>query len=278
MDERPLAPEINPQSAEEEAVVTKLVQSSDLKSPVIEPWKLSSFAEENAQSDKAKLSDEVYQQMQEALQPKLQQQAEVLKQEAYDKAFQKGYEEGLSKGHEEGAKLGETEAKSQVQETLQPKIEQFVSIIDSLQKPYDALEEKLYADMVDFALHIAETVINKSVLEQKDWVVKSVQEAVATLPESSSEINVYLHPDDLAFIQISKPNISENWQLHESANVSQGSCMVKQDYSTVLNSWKARFDEISEQIAQDSTIDIQTSQVVSEQNSIVNSTTTDNSE
>jgi len=235
---------------EDEPGVTKLVQSSELDSPNIEPWMLSNFESED-EVNSEDISDKVYEKMQKALQPKLQQQAELLKQEAYDKAFQKGFEEGLVKGQKEGSRQGESEAKAEVMKTLEPKLEQFDSILTALQQPFDSLEKKLYSELVDFALHVTQTVIKKSVLEQKDWVLHAVQEAVAQLPESSSGINVYLHPDDLAFLQISKPSISENWQLHESMNVEIGTCLVKQDYSTILNSWIARFDEVVQQVSQD---------------------------
>jgi flagellar biosynthesis/type III secretory pathway protein FliH len=235
---------------EDEPAVTKLIQSSSLGAPQIETWNLSSF-EDDAQENKIEISDEVYRQMEQELQPRLNQQAELLKQEAYDAAYKIGYEEGLLKGHEAGCKQGESEAKIQVMQTLEPKLAQFESILSSLQKPYALLEQKLYSELVDFALHIAKNVIRKEVFEHKDWIVNAVNEAVSTLPESSSSVNIYLHPDDLAFIQISKPSFSENWVLKESRKVKLGTCMVKQDYSTVLNSWVSRFDEVADQLLQD---------------------------
>lgn len=240
----------------EEPKLTKLVQSTELEAP-IQTWKLSNFAEEKTEKTVTELTEEVYEKMQQALQPKIEQHAEVLKKDAYDKAYAQGYEEGLAKGHEKGFKTGETEAREQVQQNLEPKIEQFESLLGSLQKPYELIEQKLYSEMVDLALHIAKTVVNKSVNEHKDWVLEAVHEAVSQLPESKSEINVYLNPDDLAFIQISKPTISEKWQLHENANLQIGTCLVKQDHSTVLNNWEARFDDIAQQISQDVAIDEQ---------------------
>ncbi len=186
--------------------------------------------------------------MQQAMQPKLQRQAEILKKEAYDKAFQKGYQEGLEKGLQEGKAQGEADAKSEVLQNLEPKLEQFEGVLESLKKPYELLEDKLYSELVELALHISETVIAKSVADHREWVVEAIQQSVAQLPESKSEINVYLHPEDLAFIQISKPTISEKWQLHENPNLAIGSCIVKQDHSSVMNDWKARFSEISNQL------------------------------
>lgn len=236
---------------EESIPVTKLVQSSDLNSPSIEPWKLSSF-ELDDKIESTKMSEEVYEKLHKEIEPEVQKQAELIKKEAYDSAFEQGYQEGLQKGLDDGLKQGESEARAKVMETIEPKIEQFDSILSALHKPFDTLENQIYLELVDFALHVAQTVIKKNVIDDKNWVLKAVQESVEQLTESSSIINVYLHPDDLAFLQISKPSISEKWQLHESHSVEQGTCLVKQDYSTILNSWIARFDDIVEQTSQNS--------------------------
>lgn len=237
---------------EDELPVAEILKSSHLDSPNIETWKLSSF-EEVAQVNQQQVSDEVYQRIQQEMQPKIQQQAELLKQEAYDKAFEQGYQEGLLKGQEEGRLQGELTAKTEVMATLEPKLEQFDSILSSLKKPFDALEQRMYSELVDFALHVAKTVIKKEVADDKDWILKAIKESVLALPESSSDIHIYLHPDDLAFIQISKPSTSEKWQFHENTNLDLGTCIVKQDYSTILNSWIARYDDLVEQVSEDST-------------------------
>lgn len=243
-----------PDSFEEgEIPLAELVPSAELEEISIEPWKLSNF-ESEAEISPPKMDDNLYEKMKRELQPQLNQQAEILKKEAYDKAFQQGYEEGLLKGQKEGAKNGELEAKAELLQTLEPKIEQFESILTSLQSPYDEVEQKLYSELVDLALHIANTVINKELGEHKGWILEAIETAVESLPESNSVINVYLHPDDLAFLQISKPSIAESWQLHESANIKVGTCLVKQDYSTILNSWIARFDEVAQQISQETLI------------------------
>lgn len=235
---------------EQELKLAKLVQASDLETSV-RAWKMSSFAEEAPQSNIQNLSSEVLYKMQEAMRPTLKKQAELLKKEAYDEAFKKGYEEGLQKGLDEGRAQGESAAKEEINAKVSPKIEQFEKVLASLEKPYQMLESKLYHEMVDLALHISQTVLAKSVAEHQDWVLEAVQNAVAQLPESKSEINIYLHPDDLAFLQISKPAIGEKWQLHENPNLNIGSCVVKQDHSSVINDWKARFSEVVEQLSEE---------------------------
>lgn len=235
----------------EQPEIATLLPSSEIDSSNhIKAWKMSNFEEETKQADK-KVSDEVYQKIQQEMQPEIQKQAEIIKQETYEKAFEQGYQEGLKKGQEEGYDNGKTEAKSEVFANLQPKLDQFDSILSSLKTPYDSLEQRIYSELVDFALHVAKTVIKKEVQADKEWILNTIRESVAALPESSSEIKIYLHPDDLAFLQISQPSISEKWSLHENPKIELGTCIVKQDYSTILNSWIARFDEVVEKVSQD---------------------------
>lgn len=235
---------------EDEPKLAKLVQSTDLKQPV-EAWKLTSFAEDENKSAMQNLSAEVLEKMQLAMQPEVEQQAELIKKEAYEKAFQQGYDEGLEKGLNEGKTSGEAEARAQIQTALEPKLEQFDAILQSLKKPYELIESKLYSELVELAVHVAETVVSKSIAENREWIIESVNKAVAKLPDSESDISVFLNPEDLAFIQISKPNSFEKWKLNENANIPVGSCIVKQDHSSVINDWKARFTEISEQLIEE---------------------------
>jgi len=235
----------------EQPEIATLLPSSEIDSSNhIKAWRMSNLEEETIQADK-KVSDDVYQKMQQEMQPEIQKQAEIIKKETYEKAFEQGYQEGLKKGQEEGYTVGQTEAKSEVFANVQPKLDQFDSILTSLKAPYDSLEQRIYSELVDFALHIAKTVIKKEVQADKEWILNTVKESVSALPESSSEIKIYLHPDDLAFLQISQPSISEKWSLHENPKIDLGTCIVKQDYSTILNSWIARFDEVEEQVSQD---------------------------
>lgn len=238
------------QTAEEEKQLATLVRSSEVSEDVKE-WKLTNFADQKNSSELDSLSAEVLSRMQAEMRPRLSRQTELLKKEAYDSAYQKGYQEGLEQGLQEGQIQGDADAKAQIFKQLEPKLEQFESILTSLKSPYDLIENKLYNEIVDLALHISETVLYKSVAENREWVLQAIHESIAQLPESKSEINIYLNPEDLAFLQISKPTISESWQLHENPQISVGSCIVKQDYSSIINDWKSRFDEVANQLVED---------------------------
>lgn len=238
---------------ENEPKVAKVLRSSELASTISE-WKLDSFAEPEVKNNIESLSAEVLEKMQTAMQPKLLQQTELLKKEAYDEAFNKGYEEGLAKGLQEGQLQGEADAKSEVLKSLEPKLEDFEELLTSLKKPYALLENKLYAEMVALALHISEAVLSREVKGDSKWILEAIQQAAIQLPESESDIHVYLNPEDIAFIQISKPTISDKWVLHENPNLAAGSCVVKQEHSSVLNDWKLRFNDIASQILEESTV------------------------
>ncbi len=237
---------------QDEPQLAKLVRSTEVDNSIKE-WKLSSFEDDNQPRTLETVSTEVLNKMQEALRPTLNHQTEILKKEAYEKSFKEGYDEGLEKGLEEGRVQGEADAKSEVMKKMEPKLAQFENVLGALQTPYDLIEDKLYAELVELALHISETVISKSVSEHREWIFEAIQQSVAQLPESKSAINVYLHPEDLAFIQLSKASITEKWQLHENPNLDIGSCIVKQDYSSVINDWKSRFSDLSQQLLEVST-------------------------
>lgn len=233
---------------QEEPSLTRLVPSDDILSSKAETWQLSSFDRSltDLQSvEEPNIPEEVYLKIQQEMQPELQKQADILKKEAYDAAYKLGYEEGLA----QGAEVGQGEAKELAlqanQEALTPKIEQLDKLLSVLKVPYDKLEKQVLSELTDLALHMAHKVIQKELLDHKDWMLETVQEAVKALPESSAPFQVELHPDDLKGLNELELPFTEQWELKANANLAPGACLVKRGDSSVLNSWQARFDELA---------------------------------
>ncbi len=233
--------------AAEEVVITKLVSSASLKSPQVETWKMNSFNQEVTDSSN-EFSEEILQKAEQMLQPELQRQAELLKKEAYDTAYQKGYEEGFSKGSEEGLEHGRTQGLEEQVQIFAPKLIQFDQLLEMLQAPYQKVEKQALSDLVTLGLYVAEQVIKSEISQNKEWILEAVQEAVKLLPEDVEVIKVELHPSDLALLKQLQPTMDEQWQLRENPELVLGSCLIKQQNSSVLNSWRDRFDEISEDL------------------------------
>ena len=231
-------------SSSEEPVLTKLVSSSSVESPKIETWQMHDF-NEKPEKLPPEFSEEVLQKAEQRLQPALQQKADLLKKDAYDAAHKDGYQAGLAKGLGEGLEQGSAQGLEKQVEIFAPKLIQFEQILEMLQAPYKKIEKQALSDLVALSLHITKQVIKTEVAQDKEWILKAIQEAVQLLPDDSAAIKIELHPEDLQLLVEFKPEITDQWQLKANAELVLGSCLIKQQNSSVLNSWQDRFDEIS---------------------------------
>jgi len=231
-------------NSSEEPVLTKLVSSANVESPKIETWQMHDFNEKSAELP-PEFSEEVLQKAEQRLQPSLQKKADLLKEDAYNAAYKEGYQAGLAKGIEEGLEQGCTQGLERQVEIFAPKLIQFEQILEMLQAPYQKIEKQALSDLVALGLHITKQVIKTEVAQDREWILKAVQEAVQLLPDDSAAIKVELHPEDLQLLIEFKPDITDQWQLKANAELVLGTCLIKQQNSSVLNSWQDRFDEIS---------------------------------
>lgn len=231
-------------NSSEEPALTKLVSSSSVESPKVEMWQMHDFNEKPEELP-PEFSEEVLQKAEQRLQPGLQKQADLLKKDAYDAAHKEGYQAGLAKGLDEGLEQGSAQGLEKQVENFAPKLIQFEQILEMLQAPYQKIEKQALSDLVALGLHITKQVIKTEVAQDKEWILKAIQEAVQLLPDDSAAIKIELHPEDLQLLIEFKPEITDQWQLKANAELVLGTCLIKQQNSSVLNSWQDRFDEIS---------------------------------
>jgi len=237
-------PKLQESDSLEEPVLTKLVSSSSVKSPKIETWQMHDFNQKTVELA-PEFSEEVLQKAEQRLKPVLQQKADLLKKDAYDTAYKEGYQAGLAKGLDEGLEQGCTQGLEKQVKIFAPKLIQFEQILEMLQAPYQKIEKQALSDLVALSLHVTKQVIKTEVAQDKEWVLKAVQEAVQLLPDDSAAIKIELHPEDLKLLVEFKSDITDQWQLKANAELVLGTCLIKQQNSSVLNSWQDRFDEIS---------------------------------
>ena len=227
-----------------EPVLTKLVSSSSVQSPKIETWQMHDFNQSTTTSV-PEFSEDILQKAEQRLRPELQKQAELLKKDAYDAAYKEGYQAGLTKGLDDGLEQGRNQGLEEQNQVFAPKLIQFEQILEMLQAPYQKIEKQALSDLVALGLHITKQVIKTEVAQNKEWILKAIEEAVQLLPDDSVAIKVELHPEDLQLLLQLKPEITNQWQLKANAELVLGTCLIKQENSSVLNSWQDRFDEIS---------------------------------
>lgn len=238
----------------EAPVLTRLVSSDGFANATVETWQPNRF-DLNEPHEKREVSEPSNVQAESASEETTEvdikaetQKAEILTKEAYELASKEGYQSGFEKGLSEGAEQGRTEAKAlslQVNdEALSPKLAQLDAFLLLLKQPYDQLEKQVFLELTEFALHIAERVIQKEVSANEEWVFEAIQEAIKTLPDESKPFSIELHPEDLEALNTLNHSAIEAWKLVENPTFLQGTCLVKQENSSVLNSWKNRFDDV----------------------------------
>ena len=228
----------------EEPVVTKLISSKDQAIPPVEAWQLSRF-DQKEKAEEAVISERVSKEVQKQIEPELQKRAELLKKDAYDSAYQQGYEAGFSAGTEDGRAEAKAKEEEAQKEAFTPKLEQVLELISGLEMPYKDIQNQVLSELVDLSLHVAHEVIQKELSGNKEWLLKAIQDAVKVLPDDSLPYSVELNPTDIALLEEgASPSLSD-YQLKPNSTVLPGTCLVQQQNTSILNSWKERFDEAS---------------------------------
>lgn len=145
---------------------------------------------------------------------------EPLTAEQIEAIQQQAHEEGFAQGRREGREAGLKEARQQVR-----KIE---SILNTLARPLEELDEAVVEQMVDLSITIARHLVRRELHADPGQVVAVVREAIAALPVGSRGIRVHLHPEDARLVReaLSVAESEEGWHLVEDPAMARGGCNV----------------------------------------------------
>jgi flagellar assembly protein FliH len=105
-------------------------------------------------------------------------------------AYREGLERGRSEGHAEGFAQGQAEVRRLVA--------QFEGILDNFSRPLDRLETEVVAALSELAVRIAGSLVGRAYRADPTLLAELTAEAVEVVGGSSREVEVRLHPDDLA--------------------------------------------------------------------------------
>lgn len=234
-----------------EPVVTRLVRADEVKLPEVHAWQFVDLEKEEQKRELA-IRSEVYEKIQRELQPQITRQTAILKREAYEEAKQSGYEDGYQAGFEAGQTQGLEKAETTAQSELAPKVAMLEAVLASLVQPQQLIENKVFVQLTEMAIMLAERIINDAVIADPQRITRFIEEAVALLPESDAKIDVELHPDDFNVVTYYQQQNAKPWNLISSAQLSPGTCRVKRLSSIINHNWKQRVAKLladTEQLA-----------------------------
>lgn len=111
-------------------------------------------------------------------------------QQIRDDAQREGYADGLAQGRSEGMAQGQSEMRR-----LTAQIE---GILDNFSRPLARLENEVVASLGELAVRIAGGLVGRAYQAEPDLLAELVDEAVVAVGGAAREVEVRLHPDDIA--------------------------------------------------------------------------------
>lgn len=147
---------------------------------------------------------------------------EKLQKHAVQEASKRGYEEGFTKG----LKTGEAQ--------VMQKVESLESVIRSLASPYEEFDERVENEIASLAIQISKQLVRRELKADSGQVIGVVKEALAALPSSSQNIQLFLHPEDAMLVKSALSLDDEaRWKVVEDPVITRGGCRVATDASTI---------------------------------------------
>ena len=107
-----------------------------------------------------------------------------------DAARQEGFEQGFAQGHADGQAQGQSEVRR-----LTAQIE---GILDNFGRPLVRLENEVVAALGELAVRIAGHLVGRAYEAEPALLRDLVSEALDSVSGSSRDVEVRLHPDDIA--------------------------------------------------------------------------------
>lgn len=165
-------------------------------------------------------------------------QLEDIANQAYEdvrkQAFQEGLKQGRTKGYQAGLKAGQQHVDQQAQQ-LKHTIAELTGYIAGQD---DDVEQAL----INVATLIAKAVLRRELTIDSSHIEQLVKDAVASLPMNASNIQIFLHPQDLELLQ-TLSTLPSDWQLQADPQLTAGGCRVKTLHSVVDYTLEEQFQQ-----------------------------------
>ena len=146
--------------------------------------------------------------------------------EAQDAGFKKGYKEGAEKAAREFAQRAADQ---------QNRAQRMEQLLRALNTPFEQLDEQVENELATLAIALARQIIRREFKADPGEIVPVVREAINALPVAARHPQIYLHPEDAAFIRqtLSLSAGNDHWKLIDDPTLTRGDCRVTTENSRV---------------------------------------------
>ena len=201
--------------------MSKLIQQTGEQS--IESWVLPSVRESDDLSDSSILTAK---------------QVEELQKQAYEEAYQ----EGLEKGREEGL--------ANVSEEIRIQVNEFNSLVNSLEKPFAQLDNQVDQELTSLVIALVKQLVRREIKTDPGQIMAVIREAIEALPVATSKLQLRLHPEDATLVQefYKLSEKDHSWDIIEDPLITRGGCKVVTTVTQVDATLETRLHQLFAQV------------------------------
>ncbi len=135
--------------------------------------------------------------------------------------------QGLAEGHREGLRQGTEEGRRQAELAFEAAARPLDAIVAELKRLHADYQLAQRKEVVELVARVARQVIRCELTLQPTQLLTLVDEALAAMPATREQIEVYLNPEDLQRIRDLEPERAQRWSLLPDARLETGECHVR---------------------------------------------------
>jgi flagellar assembly protein FliH len=147
--------------------------------------------------------------------------------EGYEVGLDEGRNDGYDAGHAEGVERGVAEGRQQALTELEQMSKPVDAMLRSLKKLKAEFRNAQRKEVVDLVGKIARQVIRAELALQPVQMLNLVDEALAAMPPTRDEVEVFMNPEELKRIQELDPKRAKKWNLMADPTLDLGECRVR---------------------------------------------------
>ncbi len=188
--------------------------------------------------------------------PPLQQEIDLnnyLERTIAEQKIEEAYQRGIQEGTQAGTQAGIQQGLDKAEQDFGDAIRTLLSTCQQLDTIRETIIKNSSREMLEFSLAIAEKIIRRSVCEQDNTIIDTIEEALQRAIRSD-EFVVYVHPEDHDIISRKSSEIIagltglNNIIIKKDMGVERGGAKIESDKCTIDATIASQFDVIREEI------------------------------
>lgn len=162
-----------------------------------------------------------------------------------------GFPQGQSEGLQRGLEEGRTMASAQFEQLARP-VDAMLASLKDLKRELRAAQRN---EVVELVGKIARQVIRAELALQPVQLLTLVEEALAVMPPSRDEVEVFLNPEELRRVMELDPKRARQWVLLPDPALEPGECRVRAGDHEADAGCQGRLTAVMEQVREQLGVD-----------------------